>query len=52
MQNKEQIIKLLTQTGIPYTLVEHSAVYTIFSSATPKSATTIFWSPRTTNRSS
>lgn len=29
MQNKEQIIKLLTQTGIPYTLVEHSAVYTI-----------------------
>ena len=29
MQNKEQIVELLTQTGIPYTLVEHSAVYTI-----------------------
>ena len=68
MQNKEQIIKLLTQTGIPYTLVEHSAVYTIeemlvlhlphFETVAKnlfvrdaKSATTIFWSPRTTNRS-
>ena len=29
MQNKEQIVELLTQTGIQYTLVEHSAVYTI-----------------------
>ena len=29
MQNKEQIAKLLTQTGIPYTLAEHPAVYTI-----------------------
>lgn len=29
MQNKEQIVELLTQTGIQYTLVEHPAVYTI-----------------------
>ena len=29
MQNKEQIVELLTQTGIQYTLVEHSTVYTI-----------------------